>query len=54
VFKTKLEWLFLNALTFVFTLCIAMKVSVANIEALNQPLKFLVILIQNYKNSSKG
>ncbi len=46
MFKTKLEWLFLNALTFVFTLCIAMKVCVANIEALNQSLEFVMILIQ--------
>jgi hypothetical protein len=27
-----------HALTYVFTLCIAMEVSVASIEALNQPL----------------
>jgi hypothetical protein len=27
-----------NALDYGFTLCIAMKVSVANVEALNQPL----------------
>jgi len=31
-------WLLLNTLIFVFTLCIAMKVVVANIEAMNQPL----------------
>jgi len=30
--------LLLNILTFVFTLCIAMKVGVANIQAMNQPL----------------
>jgi hypothetical protein len=31
-----------------------MKVGVANIEAFKQPLKFVVTLIQNYKNLSKG
>jgi hypothetical protein len=31
-------WLLLDALYFAFTLCIAMKVDVVRIQALNQPL----------------
>jgi hypothetical protein len=31
-------WLLLGALTFVFTLCIAMKLGVTNIQTLNQLL----------------
>jgi len=36
--QTRGYWLLLNVLIFVFNLCSALKVGVANIESLNQPL----------------